>query len=132
MRAGIVLMVAAAGCVNPLTATYNNCTNFKDRSAAGADRTVIFGGDIGLSFSPRCMDIAVGQSVDFQGDFSVHPIAAGTGPTSTADGSPNNPITTPAPGATDMSFTFSTAGQYPFFCQQHVGGGMAGVIRVRQ
>lgn len=126
-----LLFIALGSCVDPNTATYNNCSYFKDRSADSALRVVTFGGTIGLNYSPSCMEIAAGQSVSFQGVFGTHPLSPGSGPTATKDGSPNNPITTPAADATEISFTFPTPGQYPYYCAQHVGGGMVGVIKVR-
>lgn len=125
-----LLLVGVCGCGNSATATFNNCTSFKDHSAANDSRVITFGGTVGLNYSPACMEIAAGQSVDFKGAFGTHPLTAGTGPTGLKDGSAGNPITTPPATATDTSFAFPTAGLYPFFCQNHVGSGMAGVVKV--
>jgi len=129
----LVALAPVLACkVDPLTAVYNNCNtiDFKIRGESGSERTVLFGGDLGLSYSPRCMTITAGESVEFKGAFATHPIAAGTSPSTPSEGSTSNPIATPEAGTTDMTYTFPTAGQYPYYCQHHFDAGMAGVIRV--
>lgn len=111
-------------------AVFNGCNtaDFVDRTAAGAIRTVTFG-TAGNTYSPKCITIAAGQSVMFSGMFGSHPLRPGVGANATA-GSPNNPITVTSAGAT-ASFTFPTAGTYPYNCQFHDAGGMNGVVKVQ-
>lgn len=110
--------------------TFNGCdtASFTDRTAAGAIRTVSFPG-ASLAYAPKCILIAAGQSVTFSGSFSGHPLRPGVGSNATA-GSANNPIMVTNAGTT-ASFTFPTAGTYPYNCQLHDGSGMNGVVRVQ-
>jgi plastocyanin len=83
----------------------------------------------GLVYMPRCIEIAAGSTVTFNGNFAFHPLAPGVMGDMTA-GSPSNPIT-PTSSGTAQSFTFPLAGTYPYFCTAHASLGMSGVIRVR-
>jgi plastocyanin len=103
--------------------------SFMDRSAAGASRTVMFGGGLGTIYSPKCILIAQGQMVTFSGDFSMHSLRAGTTTNQNA-GTPGNPITATMSG-TSASFTFNSVGTFPFICLNHGAMGMGGVVRVR-
>lgn len=111
--------------------TFNGCAeaNYVDMTAAGAARAITFGGGVGFAYSPKCMLIAAGQSVSWTGTFSSHPLRPGVGGNATA-GSPNNPITATDTGTT-VSFTFPTAGYYPYRCNSHGGSGMNGAIKVQ-
>lgn len=135
---GASLFVAAAmhGCGEPESGPiFHGCTdaNFVDRTAATAERRVGFGSTRGsgpFDYLPKCILIAAGQSVSFEGDFNQHPLSPGTSATARNAGSPNNPITRTTSGSS-ASFTFASAGTYPYFCELHVAAGMAGVVRVR-
>jgi len=52
----------------------NGCSSFTDATAAGAARTINFGGGLGNAYSPQCLAIAAGQQVTFIGTFSAHPL----------------------------------------------------------
>jgi plastocyanin len=107
------------------SASYAGCTSYTDLTAAGANRTIKFGGGLGLSYSPKCIKIKVGQSVKFDGAFAGHPLKAQCEEKAT--------ITATSTGAS-KSFTFSTAGYYNYYCVYHAsastGSGMAGNIWV--
>lgn len=135
------LSVAAAGCgTDSAPGEYNNCSAamFVDRSAAGASRTVGYGGALGsglFAYSPSCITIAAGQTVTFSGgtttNFGVHPLAPGVLNALTA-GSPNNPIPRLSDGSrAETTVTFPTAGTYPFVCEAHASAGMVGVVHVQ-
>jgi plastocyanin len=115
---------------------FNDCTvqRFVDRSAAGADRTVSFGGgsdpDNEFSYAPACLVVAAGQSVTFVGNFSIHPLRAGDGPDEPMAGTPGNPIPATTAG-TSVTVPFPSAGTYPYYCNMHYASGMAGVVHVR-
>jgi plastocyanin len=97
-------------------------TDYVDATASTANRTITFGGNLGDVFSPQCLKIAAGQTVTFSGSFSFHPLQETCGPAST--------ISTTSTGSSAM-FTFSTAGDYGYECQNHVSLGMVGAIRVQ-
>jgi plastocyanin len=116
------------------TGTFNGCTAemFVDRSADGADRSVGFGGEGGsggFSFAPKCIAIAAGQSVTFNGAFSSHPLTRGA-PGDLAAGAAGNPIPTTSTGTT-VTVAFPRAGTYPYVCGMHAFLGMNGVVLVR-
>jgi plastocyanin len=113
----------------------NGCTSamFTDRTAPSASRTVSFGGANGsdeFAFAPACVTIAAGHTVSFQGPFYLHPLSPGTGPSTTGNGSPNNPIPRTAAGEA-LEVRFPAPGLYPFYCEMHRASGMAGVVWVR-
>jgi len=84
--------------------------------------TVNFGGTHGLSYSPKCILIAPGTSVSFEGEFSTHPLSPTVGS--------GNPITHTASGTT-ASFTFDAAGAFGYRCDVHFGSGMCGAVYVQ-
>lgn len=111
----------------------NGCKadSFVDLSAEADERVVQIGVD-GLLYTPRCILIAVGQTVTFDGSLSAHPLAPGNADDPGA-GSPNNPITFLSSGSS-AEFTFDEPGTFPYFCELHGfsnGKGMSGAIYVR-
>ncbi len=107
--------------------TVNGCSSYVDHTASNDSRTVTF---TFPAYTPPCMLVSAGQSVTFSGNFSFHPLTPGTAPSSSGAGSSNNPISLTSSGST-ASFTFPTAGTYPYYCGNHEGSGMFGSIRVQ-
>lgn len=110
----------------------NGCAegDFVDGTDDGFDRTVLIGAD-GLVFTPKCLKIAAGQSVVFEGSLATHPLAPGNAADNDA-GSPDNPIVETTTGSS-VEFTFDAPGTYPYFCEAHGfgdGEGMSGAIEV--
>lgn len=105
----------------------NGCTlaTATDRTGMGAT-TVTF---TSFSYTPPCTKVSVDTAVTFAGTFSAHPLAAGTiaGGSPTPD--PGSPIQGTTAGTT-ATFSFPTAGTYPYYCTSHFGGGMYGAIFV--
>lgn len=126
------VLVSCGGSNNSNTPTMvNGCSNFTDATGAGASRTVNFGSTLGDSYSPNCLAVAAGQQVTFTGSFTTHPLAPGAAASAGgAAGSPNNPIQNMTSGNT-VTFTFPTAGTYPYLCSVHQALGMYGAIQVR-
>jgi len=113
--------------------TLNGCTSadYQDQSAAEQARLISIAG-AGLSFSPKCLIIAAGQKVRWEGSLTAHPLAPGN-PADLAAGSADNPITATSTGS-NVEFTFPAVGTYPYHCTLHAfgsGQGMAGSIHVR-
>jgi len=81
--------------------------------------TVNFGGTLGTSYAPKCILVAGGTSVSFEGSFSTHPLSATSGT--------GNPIGHTASGTT-ASFTFTEAGAFGYTCDVHAG--MCGAVYV--
>jgi plastocyanin len=93
-----------------------------DDLTAQAAVPVSFGGTAGLAYSPKCILVAAGTGVTFEGAFSTHPMSAtvGTG----------NPIAHTASGTT-ATFTFSQPGAFGYQCDVHVASGMCGAVYVQ-
>lgn len=135
------LLGAASGCGSDADeAALNGCesSQFVDRTAAGAARTVGYGGAAGsatFTYSPKCITIAAGQSVTFSGgassSFGMHPLAPGVVDSPTA-GTAGNPIPRVTDGTMrDVTVTFPAAGTFPYICEAHAAAGMVGVVRVQ-
>ncbi len=134
----MVLCAATSSCGDGGDADLNGCTTaqFVDRTAASASRVVGYGGAGGsavFGYSPKCITVAVGQTVTFTGgtstNFGVHPLGPGTNGNATA-GTAGNPIPRMATG-TDVTVTFPAAGTFPYVCEAHAAAGMVGVVRVQ-
>ena len=111
----------------PPSTTINGCTlaTATDRTGMGAT-TVTF---TSFSYMPPCIKVSVDTAVTFSGTFIAHPLAAGT----IGGGSPTPDPTSPIQGTntgTSATFSFPTAGTYPYYCTSHFGGGMYGAIFV--
>ncbi|CAN5568767.1 hypothetical protein BH09MYX1_BH09MYX1_24460 [soil metagenome] len=100
----------------------NGCTQFTDKSAKGDLRDITFPlGQAPAQYTPNCMKVKAGQTVNWAGAFTNHPLTS-------SGGDSGSPITTTSTGTT-KDFTFTTAGTYGFACQFH-GGSMFGAIQV--
>ncbi|MDB4975594.1 MAG: Halocyanin [Myxococcaceae bacterium] len=113
--------------------TLNGCSaaDYLDKSGSADSRTVQIA-SMGLSYTPKCITIARGQSVTWTGSLTAHPLAPGNAEHTDA-GSPGSPILPTATGSS-VSFTFPNAGTYPYYCEIHGfgnGDGMSGSIHVQ-
>ena len=110
------------------SAFVNNCSPALavDRRDPGAERIVT---SSGLVYTPGCIRIAPGQMVTFRSDFLAHPLVGGVlaGGGGTPD--PGSPIASTSSGA-EATFTFPTAGVYPYYCVTHAADLMGGVVYV--
>ena len=82
----------------------------------------------GFNYAPKCLKVAAGATVTFNGDFAAHPLSPSTNRGMTS----GNPITLTNTGTT-TSFTFPTGGFYAYTCLFHGaddGQFMDGVIWV--
>jgi plastocyanin len=132
----IVVAVTGAGCGSSggssVLAGINGCTTFTNATSASASRTINFGGSFGNAYDQKCLAVAPGQSVNWIGSFSAHPLQPGLAPSQqgSADaGSPNNPIQNTNSG-NSVTFTFATPGVYPYYCSLHQAQGMFGTVAV--
>jgi plastocyanin len=103
----------------------NGCTSYVDRTAADADRDIVWDFSINTE-EERCMKVKVGQKDTFvktdmtPGNFNFHPLGAQGGDTPS-----------PFPGALNAStgeVTFANAGTFGFVCTAH--SSMNGAIYV--
>ncbi len=96
----------------------NACTTYVDATAAGADRTLVWG--FGIAADPRrCLMIAAGQTVTWSPMSAGHPLSPKGGTTPT-------PIPTNA--TTGGVITFPDVGSYGYVCDFHPS--MTGAILV--
>ena len=77
-----------------------------------------FGGGLGNNYSPAQVTINVGDTVKWQGNFSVHPLVSDDGLWATVS------------GGSVFSFTFTSPGTFRFHCQVHEALGMSGQVTV--
>jgi plastocyanin len=106
----------------------NGCDpNALEDRTADATVDITFGDALGLEYSPACIKVKSGTSVTFAGSFFSHPLSAGTvmGTVATPDAS--SPIQATATGTT-ATFTIDPAGSYPYYCADHYGSKMMGLI----
>lgn len=113
--------------------TLNGCTaaDYRDLSSASEQRVVAIAAS-GLNFTPKCMIVAAGQKVRWEGSLTAHPLSPGS-PADLASGTTDNPIMATSTG-NSVEFTFPAAGTFPYHCTLHAfgnGQGMAGSIHVR-
>lgn len=111
----------------------NGCSarDYEDHSAAGAERVIAIA-QMGLTYTPKCMIVAVGQRVRWAGNLSAHPLAPGH-PDDESAGSADSPIEPKGSGSV-AEFAFEATGTFPYHCTLHAfgaGQGMAGVVHVR-
>lgn len=96
-----------------LPVSVNGCGNFADRTAEEASRQIPWSEE--PAFYPmRCIEVRVGQTVRFVGDFEAHPLEP-------FGGDMPNPIA--------AVVTFVAPGTFGFVCPLHAGS-MIGAIRV--
>lgn len=80
--------------------------------------TVEFGGALGTTYSPKDVRIAPGDSVEWLGDFTMHPLVSDDG------------LWQVVGTGTEFSHTFDQVGTYDYHCQTHSVLGMRGTVTV--
>ncbi len=113
----------------PVPLTVNGCT---PQAFAEAAMPTIFIARDGLVFTPKCLTVASGTTVRWEGSLAAHPLAPGNRDDPAA-GSPGNPIR-PTSSGSSVEFTFTTPGTFAYYCELHdfgPGSGMAGAVFVR-
>jgi plastocyanin len=80
--------------------------------------TIEFGGLLGFHYSPNIIHLSPGDSVKWQGDFTMHPLVSDEGLWPTVN------------TGTEFTFTFNQPGVYHFHCFFHGPIGMKGTLTV--
>ena len=106
--------------------TLNGCTALAAQDATAGGAAIAF---TGVTYTPKCVRIRAGQTAAFTGSFTQHPLRAGTITSTTVIPDPTSPILATSAG-TSATFTFPSAGSFPYYCEFHYGGGMTGVVYV--
>jgi plastocyanin len=87
-------------------------------SPAATTHIIQFGGSVGLAYSPGSLSVAVGDTIQWQGDFGFHPLSSTTIPAGA--GSWHNAT------GTVFNYVVSLPGTYNYHCDVHFGLGMVG------
>ena len=82
----------------------------------------------GFTFSPAEITIDVGDTVEWVWNSGSHTVTNGTGPDDPDVGTLFDETLDSA--STLVSYTFTEAGDVPYFCRPHYSLGMTGVVKV--
>lgn len=121
---------AGGAAPDPIEVTQNCVGKYVDlASKTEAERKIEA---IGVAWTPNCVEITAGQALQWDVDFTVHPLRKGV--TGNADaGTAGNPIPDTDGGA-PLTVQFPNPGFYPFYCNYHAtpdGKGMIGLVHVK-
>lgn len=83
-----------------------------------ATHIVQFGGSFGLTYSPNSLNVSVGDTMVWQGDFSMHPLSSVSIPTGSS-------VFHQGSGSV-FSYIVRTTGMYNYQCDFHSSAGMTG------
>lgn len=108
----------------PWTAVLICCTCCLVVSAASA-QTTHYVSQVGPTFDPPSVVIATGDIVEWSWSSGSHTVTSGT--SCVFDGLFTSPLTS---GTPTFSYTFTSAGVFPYFCEPHCQSGMTGSVRV--
>ena len=88
---------------------------------SGAIHVIQFGGAVGFNYSPKTMTVAVGDVVEWIGDFTIHPLSSSTIPVGAS--------AFQCAVGTQFQYVVQVAGTHNYYCTNHGGAdgsGMAG------
>ena len=88
------------------------------KSDWAATHVVQFGGSVGYAFSPSSFSAKVGDTVKWEGDFSMHPLSSTTIPANAASWHNGS--------GTSFLYVITVPGTYDYQCDVHVSIGMTG------
>ncbi len=110
----------------------NDCDPAKaeDHTGDAMPVPIQFGAAAGNAYSPACVSIKAGQSVEWTGDFGAHPLEGGAATDSALTPDSSSPIASTHSG-NSATFKFPNAGTFPFYCGVHGELGMRGAVFVK-
>ncbi|MEP7119727.1 MAG: plastocyanin/azurin family copper-binding protein [Byssovorax sp.] len=123
--AGVCSMVN--GCA-PATATDLTALN---------STTINFGGAFGLNYVPKCIKVKAGSKVVFDGiavgSFASHPFVGGEVKNGVKIQAASGPFMTleKDPTISSKTYTMTTVGTFPYYCDFHALAGMTGAVFVQ-
>lgn len=79
---------------------------------------VQFGGSLGLNYSPNSMNVIAGDTISWQGDFTMHPLSSVSVPAGA--------VTFHQATGTVFTYVVLIAGAYNYRCDFHFSSGMTG------
>jgi plastocyanin len=80
--------------------------------------SIDFGGALGETYSPAEVRISPGDSIQWLGDFAMHPLVSDDGLWQTVN------------AGSQFTHTFDQPGVYPYHCSTHSAFGMKGTVTV--
>jgi plastocyanin len=100
------------------------CLMFFSAFASSFAKTYIinFGGALGESYSPSSLNISVGDIIQWQGDFSAHPLSSTSIPAGAQSFRQS--------AGSVFSYNVTITGSYLYQCDFHAGNGMTGSFTV--
>jgi plastocyanin len=87
-------------------------------NANAAKYIIQFGGSFGLNYVPDSINVLVGDTIQWQGSFSFHPLSSTSVPSGAASFSQSS--------GSVFDYIVTAAGTYLYQCDFHVSSGMAG------
>jgi plastocyanin len=112
-----LLLFSAAPLIDASASIPTNTTLTQPHNPmAGTTTVVMFGGTLGLNYSPKNVTIRQGDTVEWQGSFATHPLVSDSG------------LWTTVNTGTTFSYTFNQPGVYHFHCFFHGSLGMVGMV----
>ncbi len=94
---------------------------FAATSVANATTHVVqFGGSLGYIYSPDSMNVSVGDTIQWEGDFSMHPLSSTSVPAGAASFHQGS--------GSVFSYPVAVAGTYLYHCDFHFSIGMKGTF----
>ena len=88
------------------------------KPAVAKTYVIQFGGSLGLTYSPNSLSVSVGDTIEWEGDFSMHPLSTTSIPAGAA--------TIHHPPGTVFTYPVTVAGTYDYQCDVHYSLGMVG------
>jgi plastocyanin len=85
---------------------------------ASVKHIIQFGGTLGLVYSPNSLSVSVGDTIEWQGDFSTHPLSSTTIPATAASWHNGS--------GTVFDYVVMVPGTYNYQCDVHFSFGMVG------
>lgn len=77
-----------------------------------------FGGSFGLSYSPSSLNVSIGDTIKWEGDFSMHPLSSTSVPAGASSFHQGS--------GTVFTYVVTVAGTYLYQCDVHSASGMTG------
>jgi len=96
---------------------------FFSTTLSATSHTIRFGGGFGNVYEPKTLSVAVGDTVIWRGDFSIHPLSSSDIP----NGAPSFNHSGD-PGITGFKYVVEFAGSYTYKCDVHGSAGMMGTF----
>ena len=111
--------------------TLNGCTPAMFTDLTSMTMTsVAFGGANGFNYVPRCIKVKTNTVVTFNGNFGSHNLQGGQVVTGVGTPAMSGPFVPATTTGTSSNFTMMNTGTFPYYCIQHQGSNMSGVVLV--